>query len=42
MRGACEGILNEKVSFEWSRPAKLVVHKLVYRRTDQTCVNGKL
>ena len=36
---ACESILNEKVSFEWSRPAdyvyKLVVHKLVYRRTDQ-------
>ena len=47
MRGACEGILNEKVSFEWSRPAdyyvhKLVVHKLVYRHTDQTCVSGKL
>ena len=42
---ACESILNEKVSFEWSRPAdyvhKLVVHKLVYRRTDQACVNGK-
>ena len=37
---ACESILNEKVSSEWSRPAdyyvlKLVVHKLVYRRTDQ-------
>ena len=36
---ACERILNEKVSFEWSRPVddvhKLVVHKLVYRRTDQ-------
>ena len=37
---ACESILNEKVSSEWSRPAdyyvhKLVFHKLVYRRTDQ-------
>ena len=42
---ACERILNEKVSFEWSQPAdyvyKLVVHKLVYRRTDQACVKGK-
>ena len=42
---ACESILNEKVSFEWSRPAdyvhKLIVHKLVYRRTDQACVKGK-
>ena len=36
----CESMLNEKVPLEWSRPAdcyvhKLVVHKLVYRRTDQ-------
>ena len=36
---------NEKVSFEWSRPAdyvqKLVVYKLFYRRTDHAaCVNG--
>ena len=42
---ARERILNEKVSFEWSRPAenvyKLVVHKLEYRRTDQACVKGK-
>ena len=42
---ACERILNEKVSFEWSRPAdyvhKLVIHKLEYRRTDQAYVNGK-
>ena len=44
MPDACEGILNEKVSFEWSRPAdyvhKLVIQKLVYRRTDQACVNN--
>ena len=37
---ACESILNEKVSLEWSRPAdyyvhKLVFYKLVYRRPDQ-------
>ena len=37
---ASESILNENVSFEWSRPADYV-HKLVYRRTDQACVNGK-